>query len=73
MRILPGKFNLLCPRAMTIDLVTNARRKVTAVAWSANPAFIEVTDTEGNVMHFHAETGLDIYRGNTALVNWSES
>ena len=34
---------------------------------------VRVTDTEGNVMHFHAETGLDIYRGNTALVNWSES
>lgn len=40
--IIPGKFNINCPRA-----VTGARRKV--------------TDTEGNVMHFHAETGLDIY------------
>ena len=52
MQILPGKFNINCPRALTINLVT---------------------DTEGNVMHFHAETGLDIYRCNTALVNWSES
>lgn len=59
MQILPGKFNINCPRALSIDLVTGVRRKV--------------TDTEGNVMHFHAETGLDIYRGNTALVNWSES
>ena len=32
-----------------------------------------MTDAEGNVTHFHAETGLDVYRGNTALVNWSES
>ena len=73
MYIIPGKFNVNCPRAMTIDLVTGARRKVTVIVWPANPAFLEVTDTEGNVMHFHAETGLDIYRGNTALVNWSES
>ena len=73
MQILPGKFNVNCPRAMTIDLVTGARRKVTVIVWPANPAFLEVTDTEGNVMHFHAETGLDIYRSNTALVNWSES
>lgn len=72
-KILPGKFNINCPRALTIDLVTGARRKVTVIVWPANPAFLEVTDTEGNVMHFHAETGLDIYRGNTALVNWSES
>lgn len=73
MKILPGKFNLSCPRAMTIDLVTGARHVVTAVIWPANPAFIEVTDKEGNVAHFHAETGLDIYRSNTALVNWSEN
>lgn len=73
MHIIPGKFNINCPRALAIDLVTGARRKVTVIVWPANPAFLEVTDTEGNVMHFHAETGLDIYRGNTALVNWSES
>lgn len=73
MKILPGKFNINCPRAMTIDLMTNTRRKVTIVVWPNNPAFLEVTDTEVNVTHFHAETGLDIYRGNTALVNWSES
>ncbi len=58
---------------MTIDLVTGERRKVTVIVWPNNPAFLEVTDTEGNVTHFHAETGLDIYRSNTALVNWSES
>ena len=69
MYIIPGKFNINCPR----DLVTGARRKVTVIVWPNNPAFLEVTDAEGNVMHFHAETGLDIYRGNTALVNWSES
>ena len=73
LHIIPGKFNINCPRAMTVDLVTGVRRKVTVIVWPANPAFLEVTDTEGNVMHFHAETGLDIYRGNTALVNWSES
>lgn len=50
MQILPGKFNINCPRAMTIDLVTGVRRK-----WPANPAFLEVTDTEGNMMHFHAK------------------
>ena len=73
MQILPGKFNINCPRAMTIDLVTGARRKVTVIVWPNNPAFLEVTDTEGIVTHFLAETGLDVYRGNTALVNWSES
>lgn len=71
MYIIPGKFNVNCPRALTIDLVTGAHRKVTVIVWPDNPAFLEVTDTEGNVTHFHA--GLDIYRGNTALVNWSES
>ena len=53
MQILPGKFNINCPRAMTIDLVTGVRRKVTVIVWPANPAFL--------------------HRGNTALVNWSES
>ena len=68
MYIIPGKFNVNCPRAMTIDLVTGVRRKVTVIVWPNNPA-----DTEGNVKHFHAETDLDIYHSNTALVNWSES
>ena len=35
-----------CPRALAVDLVTGARRKVTVIVWPANPAFLEVTDTE---------------------------
>ena len=58
---------------MTIDLVTNTRRKVTVIVCATNPVFLEVTATEGNVMHSHAEPGFNIYRINTALVNWSES
>ena len=45
MQILHGKFNISCPRPLTIYLVTAARRKVTVIVWPANPAFLEVTDT----------------------------
>ena len=42
MQILPGKFNINCPRALC------GLRTL-------------LFYTEGNVVHFHAETGLDIY------------
>lgn len=73
MHIIPGPFNINCPRVLAIDLQTGSRRKVAVIKWPANPEFLEVTDSEGNVMHFHAHNALDIYRGTTALVNWSEN
>ena len=73
MTILPGKFNINCPRALIIDLVTGSRRQCTVIVWPQNEAFLEVTDTEGNIMHFHANSALDIYRGTMALVNWSNT
>lgn len=69
--IIPGKFNPSNPRALIVDLVTGARHPVVVVVWPQNQAFLEATDNDGNVLHFHAATALDIYRGTTALVNWS--
>lgn len=68
--IVPGTFNPNNPRQLIIDLVTGARHPVQAKVWPQNQAFIEATDNDGNVLHFHASTALDIYRGTTALVNW---
>ena len=69
-QIIPGKFNPSNPRALIIDLVTGARHPVQVMVWPQNPAFLEATDNDGNVLHFHAATALDVYRGSTALVNW---
>ena len=70
MEIIPGTFNPNNHRQLIIDLVTGARYPVQAKVWPQNKAFIEATDNEGNVLHFHTSTALDIYRGTTALVNW---
>lgn len=70
-QIIPGKFNPSNPRALIVDLVTGARHPVRVTVWAQNQAFLEATDNDGNVLHFHANTALDIYRGITALVNWS--
>ena len=69
-QIIPGKFNPNNHRALIVDLVTGARHPMQVTVWSQNPAFLEATDNDGNVLHFHANTALDIYRGSMALVNW---
>ena len=69
-QIIPGKFNPNNPRALIVDLVTGARHPVQVTVWPQNQAFLEATDNDGNVLHFHAATALDIYKGTTALVNW---
>ena len=68
--IIPGKFNPNNPRQLIVDLVTGARHPVQVTVWSQNPAFLEATDNDGNVLHFHASTALDIYRNTMALVNY---
>ena len=62
MEIIPGN-----PRALIVDLVTGARHPVQVMVWPQNQAFLEATD---NVLHFHANTALDIYRNTMALVNY---
>lgn len=71
--IIAGRFNPNNPRALIVDLVTNARYPVKVKEWPQNPAFLEVRDNDGNVLHFHANTAVDIYRGTMALVNWMSS
>lgn len=68
--VIPGTFNPNNPRQLIIDLVTGARYPVQAKVWPQNKAFIEATDNDGNVLHFHASTALDIYRNTMALVNY---
>lgn len=73
MEIIPGKFNPNNHRALIIDLVTGARHPVKVIVWPQNQAFLEATDNDGNILHFHANTALDIYRNTMALVNYCNS
>ena len=71
MKILPGNFNINCPRVLIVDLTKNTRRQCTVKPWAHNKEYLEAVDENGKTLHFHAQTAKDIYRGQMALVNWS--